>query len=159
VSLVPLVRRRCMRGAREERNQGDRTLHSDEPQTRVGPVCDLRRSVGRTGDLRAGVLMPEERSTWIKHSYNLALLTAGFHSLQCASSVALWTMTNSAALASFGLDAIVSAVAALLLAIRIHRSFETLDENWRSRSVAYGYIAASAVAVWLGGRQLWLAER
>jgi divalent metal cation (Fe/Co/Zn/Cd) transporter len=103
--------------------------------------------------------MSEDRATWIRHSYNLALLTGGFHLLQFAASVALWSITNSAALAAFGLDAIVSSAAAFLLASRIHRSFEKLGESWRSRSVAYGYIAASATVLWLGARQLWLGER
>src|SRR5438876_2963362 len=102
--------------------------------------------------------MSGDRAAWIRHSYNLALLTAGFHLLQFAAGISLWTTTHSAALASFGLDAIVSAVAAFLLAMRIHSSFETL-ESWRSRSVAYGYIAASAAVLWLGARQLWIAGR
>jgi divalent metal cation (Fe/Co/Zn/Cd) transporter len=103
-----------------------------------------------------GVL--DERKTWIRHSYYLALLTAGFHFLQFTASAALWSTTNSAAVASFGLDAIVSALAATVLALRIHRSFESLSESWRSRGVAYGYIAASAIVLWLGARQLWLGE-
>jgi len=103
--------------------------------------------------------MSEDRASWIRHSFNLALLTGGFHLLQFAASIALWSITNSAALAAFGLDAIVSSAAAFLLASRIRRSFEQLSESWRSRSVGYGYIAASATVLWLGGRQLWLGER
>src|SRR5262249_21427852 len=56
------------------------------------------------------------------------------------------------------LDAIVSAFAAVVLAVRIHRSFESLSESWRSRGVAYGYIVASAIVLWLGARQLWVGE-
>jgi divalent metal cation (Fe/Co/Zn/Cd) transporter len=100
-----------------------------------------------------------DAKTWVRHFYSLALVTAVFHLLQFAASLALWRSTNSPALASFGLDAIVSSIAALVLAVRIHRSFDTISENWRSRGVAYGYIATSGVVLWLGVRQLWLGER
>src|SRR5262249_20868504 len=100
-----------------------------------------------------------DAKTWVRHFYSLALVTAVFHLFQFTASLALWFGTNSPALVSFGLDAIVSSIAALVLAIRIHRSFDTISENWRSRGVAYGYIAASGVVVWLGARQLWLGER
>ena len=71
-----------------------------------------------------------------------------FHSLQFAASLLLWTRTNSAVLMSFGLDALVSAAAALVLALRIQR-------EWRNRFVAYGYMAASVVAFYLGVSGLW----
>jgi hypothetical protein len=103
--------------------------------------------------------MPEDRATWIRQSASLAVFTAGFHFLQSIASFALWTRTNSAALASFGLDAFVSGIAAVVLASRIYRSFDTLSENWRSRAVGYAYICASVLVLWLGARQFWLAER
>src|SRR5215467_12195066 len=100
--------------------------------------------------------MPDDRSTWIRQSYSLALLTAGFHFLQFVAAGALWTTTESAALASFGLDAIVSAFASLILAVRIHHDFERLSENWRARGVGIAYVAASAIALYLGATQLWM---
>jgi divalent metal cation (Fe/Co/Zn/Cd) transporter len=99
--------------------------------------------------------MPDDRATWIRHSFQFALIAAGFHLLQFAAAGLLWGMTGSAALAAFGLDAVVSAFAALLLAGRIHRSFETLGDNWRSRGVAFGYLAASALALGVAVVQLW----
>ena len=101
----------------------------------------------------------EDRDIWNRQSFSLALLTAGFHFLQFVCSIALWTVSNSAALAAFGLDAIVSGAAALVLASRIHKSFDTLGDNWRSRGVGYAYLAAAAVVLYIGGRQLWLSER
>jgi divalent metal cation (Fe/Co/Zn/Cd) transporter len=53
---------------------------------------------------------------------------------------------------SFGLDAIVSAAAALVLAARIER-------EWRNKFVAYGYIVAAAGAAYLGASMLWRGER
>jgi divalent metal cation (Fe/Co/Zn/Cd) transporter len=100
--------------------------------------------------------MPDDRSTWIRQSHSLALLTAGFHFLQFVAAGALWTMTGSAALASFGLDAIVSAFASLILAVRIHQDFDRLSENWRARGIGIAYVAASAVALYLGATQLWM---
>jgi len=99
--------------------------------------------------------MPDDRATWIRHSFLFALIAAGFHFLQFAGAGLLWGLTGSAALAAFGLDAVVSAFAALLLAGRIHRSFDTLGDNWRSRGVAIGYLAASALALILSVAQLW----
>lgn len=99
--------------------------------------------------------MPEDRATWIRHSFQLALVTAGFHLLQFLASAALWSVTGSSALAAFGLDAAVSGVASVLLAWRIHRSFETLGDNWRSRGVALGYLAGGAIALVLSIMQLW----
>jgi divalent metal cation (Fe/Co/Zn/Cd) transporter len=97
----------------------------------------------------------DERATWIRHSFQLALVTAGFHVLQFVASGVLWQITGSSALAAFGLDAIVSAFAALLLAMRIRRSFETLGDNWRSRGVAIGYLASSALVLGLSVFQIW----
>jgi len=99
--------------------------------------------------------MPEDRSTWIRHSFQLALVTAAFHLLQFLASAVLWKVTGSVALGVFGLDAVVSAFAAFVLATRIRRSFETLGENWRSRSAAYGYLAGAAIALYLAVAQLW----
>ena len=99
--------------------------------------------------------MGADRATWIRHSFHLALVTAGFHALQFLASAVLWVITGSAALAAFGLDAAVSACAALLLAARIQRSFETLGDNWRSRGIAYGYLAGAAIAMILTIFQFW----
>jgi divalent metal cation (Fe/Co/Zn/Cd) transporter len=96
--------------------------------------------------------MPDDRHTWIRHSFYLALFTAVFHSLQFTASLALWMRTKSPAIISFGLDAFVSVVAALVLATRIQR-------EWRNRFVGYGYMAASAVAFYFGASMLWNSER
>jgi divalent metal cation (Fe/Co/Zn/Cd) transporter len=87
--------------------------------------------------------MTEERELWIRHSWQLALFTAVFHSLQFLASTFLWVSTNSAALMAFGLDALVSALAA----------------QWRNRFVAYGYMAAAAAASYLGASMLWSGRR
>ena len=99
--------------------------------------------------------MADDRATWIRHSWQLALVTAGFHLLQFLGASALWTVTGSAALAAFGLDAVVSAYASLVLATRIRKSFITLGDNWRSRPAAFGYLAGAAIALCLSGAQLW----
>jgi len=96
--------------------------------------------------------MMDDRQIWLRHSAQLALFTAVFHSLQFAASLMLWVRTNSAALMSFGLDALVSVVAALVLALRIQR-------EWRNRFVAYGYIVASAAAFYLGSSALWHGQK
>jgi len=96
--------------------------------------------------------MTDEREIWIRHFFYLALFAAGFHALQFIASLLLWMSTRSAALMSFGLDAVVSAVAALVLAARIRK-------EWRHRSVAYGYMVASAGAFYLGASMLWTGSR
>src|SRR5262249_36133517 len=96
--------------------------------------------------------MTDEREIWIRHFFYLALFAAGFHALQFIASLLLWMSTRSAALMSFGLDAVVSAVAALVLAARIRK-------EWRHRSVAYGYMVASAGAFYLGASMLWTCSR
>jgi divalent metal cation (Fe/Co/Zn/Cd) transporter len=96
--------------------------------------------------------MTSERETWIRHFFYLALFTAAFHSLQFLASLALWMRTRSAVLMSYGLDAIVSAIAAVFLAARI-------QQEWRNKFVAYGYLLASAGAVYLGASMLWRGER
>ncbi|HYR86688.1 MAG TPA: hypothetical protein VE422_21555 [Terriglobia bacterium] len=96
--------------------------------------------------------MTDDRSTWIHQFSNLAVFTAIFHLLQFAASFLLWMSTNSAALMAFGLDALVSAIAATCLAARIER-------EWRNRFVAFGYMAASAGAMYLGGSMLWKGDR
>jgi divalent metal cation (Fe/Co/Zn/Cd) transporter len=95
--------------------------------------------------------MTSERETWIRHFFYLALFAAAFHSLQFLASITLWMRTKSAALMSYGFDAVVSAVAALVLAARIQR-------EWRNKFVAYGYLAASAGALYLGVSMLWRGE-
>jgi divalent metal cation (Fe/Co/Zn/Cd) transporter len=99
--------------------------------------------------------MADERATWIQHSYQLALVTAGFHFIQFLAAAILWSVNRSASLAAFGLDAIVSAFAAIVLAFRIRRSFETLGDNWRSRAAAFGYLGAAAIALVLAVLQFW----
>jgi len=102
--------------------------------------------------------MADDRATWIHQSFQLALVTAAFHFLQFLASAILWSVNGSAALAAFGLDAVVSGCAAVILAVRIRRSFETLGDNWRSRAVAIGYLAGAAIALVLGVRQFWTAR-
>src|SRR6267378_2663411 len=92
--------------------------------------------------------MTEDHETWIRHFFYLALFAASFHSLQFLTSFLVWIDTNSAALMSYGLDAVVSAVAALALAHKI-------QGEWRNKFVAYGYVVASAGALYLGGSMLW----
>jgi divalent metal cation (Fe/Co/Zn/Cd) transporter len=99
--------------------------------------------------------MADDRATWVRHSWQLALATAGFHLLQFLASGALWTITGSAALAAFGLDAVVSAYASLVLATRIRKSFNTLGDNWRSRPAAFGYLVGAVIALCLAVAQLW----
>jgi divalent metal cation (Fe/Co/Zn/Cd) transporter len=96
--------------------------------------------------------MTSERETWIRHFFYLALFTAAFHSLQFLASFALWMRTRSAVLMAYGLDAIVSAIAAVFMAARI-------QQEWRNKFVGYGYILASAGAVYLGASMLWRGER
>ena len=95
------------------------------------------------------LLMTDEREIWIRHFFYLALFTAAVHTLQCSASLLIWRMTDSAVLLSFGLDAAVSAAAALVLAARI-------QQEWRNKFVAYGYIAAAAISVAFGGWSLWV---
>ena len=90
----------------------------------------------------------DDRETWIRHFFNLALFTAAVHTLQCLSSFLIWKMTDSEVLLAFGLDAAVSAAAALVLAARIRG-------EWRNRFVAYGYMVAAAISVCFGGWALW----
>ena len=96
--------------------------------------------------------MADEREIWIRHFSYLALFAAVFHSLQFLASLMLWMTTRSAVLMAYGLDAVVSAGAALVLAARIQR-------EWRNKFVAYGYMAASAGAFYLGASMLWRGER
>jgi len=49
-------------------------------------------------------LPAEDRATWIRHSFQLALVTAGFHILQFLASAVLWSVNGSASLAVFGMD-------------------------------------------------------
>jgi divalent metal cation (Fe/Co/Zn/Cd) transporter len=96
--------------------------------------------------------MTSERETWIRHFFYLALFAAGFHGLQFLAALILWMRTKSAALMSYGFDAVVSAIAALILAGRIQR-------EWRNKFVAYSYLAASAGAFYLGASMLWRGDR
>jgi divalent metal cation (Fe/Co/Zn/Cd) transporter len=96
--------------------------------------------------------MTREREIWIRHFFYLALFAAAFHSLQSAASVILWTSTRSAVLLAYGLDATVSACAAIVLATHVER-------EWRNRLVAYGYLLAAAGAVYSGVSMLWTGSR
>src|SRR5262245_34500661 len=96
--------------------------------------------------------MPEDRETWLRHFFYLALFAAAFHTLQFLSSFILWRGTKSPALMSYGLDAGVSAIAALVLATRLRR-------EWRNKAVAYAYMMASAGSFYLGASMLWRSER
>src|SRR6266849_1524988 len=93
--------------------------------------------------------MTGEREIWIRHFFYLALFTAAVHTLQCSASLFIWRMTDSAVLLSFGLDAAVSAAAALILAARV-------QQEWRNKFVAYGYMAASAITAGFAGWTLWI---
>src|SRR5439155_9357687 len=95
--------------------------------------------------------LSDERETWIRHFFYLALVTAAVHTFQCSASLLIWRMTDSAVLLAFGLDAAVSAAAALVLAARI-------QQEWRNKFVAYGYMAASAISVSFGGWSLWIRQ-
>jgi len=97
------------------------------------------------------IYMTDDREIWIRQFFHLALFTAFFHALQFVASLLLWIATSSSALMAFGLDALVSAAAAVIVATRIQR-------GWRNRFVAYGYMAASAGAAYLGASTLWSRE-
>jgi divalent metal cation (Fe/Co/Zn/Cd) transporter len=104
--------------------------------------------------------MSDDRQTWIRHSFYLALFTAFFHTLQFTASLALWIQTKSPAIISFGLDAFVSVVAALVLASRIRIPGQTGRTNLTGNVLSgYGYMAASAVAFYQGASMLWNRER
>ena len=107
--------------------------------------------------------MAEDQRTWIRHSFSLTLFTAGFHLLQFTAGAALYRTTDSPALMTYGLDAIVSAFAALFLAIRIQRhsriDIQGNEERGRFRIVAIGYILASLAGLFLGARALWFGHR
>src|SRR4051812_5537780 len=94
----------------------------------------------------------DERSTWIQHFVYLAIFAAAFHATQFMASLALWRLTASAALMAYGLDAIVSASAAVVLALNI-------QGEWRNKFVAYAYVLAAAFAFYLGAAMLWRGER
>src|SRR5437762_13894265 len=99
-----------MRRARQRRNQGDHPKHSYERRTRGREVHQVRCSLRTPRDLREGVLT-EDREIWIRHFFYLAIFAGTFHSFQFLASVLLWAGTSSAALLSYGLDAVVSAAA------------------------------------------------
>jgi hypothetical protein len=105
----------------------------------------------------------EDRQTWIRHSFYLALLTAFYHTLQFAAGIALFRKTASPALLTYALDAIVSAPAALLMALRIVRhnrlDIVGVEERWRFRAVAAGYVVAALFGLALAGSRLWSGTR
>jgi hypothetical protein len=107
--------------------------------------------------------MTEDRTTWIQHSFYLALFTSVFHLFQFSAGVLLWAAVKSPSLMSYALDAVISAVAAAFLARRLQRHDRPdilgIEEKWRFRIVAYGYIVAAIVALSLGVSTLWAAQR
>ena len=96
--------------------------------------------------------MSSEHETWIRHFFYLALFAATFHSLQFLASLILWMGTQSAALMAYGLDALVSAMAALALAANIQR-------EWRNKYVACAYMGAATGALYIGASMLWRGAR
>jgi divalent metal cation (Fe/Co/Zn/Cd) transporter len=100
--------------------------------------------------------MSDERSIWTRHSLYLALFTSFFHVLQFGAGLLLWFQTASAVLIAFALDAGVSAIATLLLALSIQR--RGADARWQSRFAAYGYIFAAAASLYFGASALWYAR-
>jgi hypothetical protein len=125
----------------------------------------LRREFRRPRDFRPRVLgVPvDDRQTWIRHSFYLALLTAFYHTLQFGAGVAIFRATHSPALLTYAIDAIVSAPAALILALRIQRHNRIdiigIEEKWRFRVVAGGYIAGGLIGLYLGASALWIGFR
>src|SRR5579884_970790 len=105
----------------------------------------------------------DERETWIRHALYLALLTAFYHTAQFVAGVALYQQTDSPALLTYALDAIVSAQAALILLLRIvrHRRIDVIgiEEKGRFRAVAFGYMATSLVGLYFGAHALWTGSR
>ena len=93
-----------------------------------------------------------ERETWFRHFFYLALFAAGFHTLQFLASFVLWRSTRSAALIAYGIDAAVSAGAAIFLAGRLQR-------EWRNKFIAYGYMVAAAVTCFIAASMLWRGDR
>jgi len=75
--------------------------------------------------------------------------------LQFVSGTALWRTTGSPVLLAFALDALVSSMGSVLLAARM----DHLHPQGRHRIVGYGYIAASLIAVYSGGIDLWFSRR
>src|SRR5262245_41683848 len=105
--------------------------------------------------------MSDEREIWIRHSRNLAVFTAFFHGLQFVASLLLWRSTRSAAVLAFGMDAIVSAAAVGIVALRIatltRRFAIALSQG--ERAIGYGYIMSSIIAFYFGVSMLWAGER
>ena len=100
--------------------------------------------------------MADDRATWIRQSFQLALVTAGFHVLQFLASAVLWMIARIRL--PLRLSAWMRSSARLLrfvLAIRIHRSFETLGRQLAFPGAAIGYLAGAAIALYLAVSQLW----
>jgi hypothetical protein len=105
----------------------------------------------------------DERQTWIRHCFYLAVITVFYHTLQFVAGVALYKRTNSPALITYALDALVSAPAALILAARIQRHNRIdilgIEERWRFRAVAIGYMVCSLAGLFFGATSLWYGHR
>jgi divalent metal cation (Fe/Co/Zn/Cd) transporter len=105
----------------------------------------------------------DERETWIRHSFNLALFTSFFHLLQFSAALVLWTRTASPSLISYALDALVSSLASAILGLRIQRhhspDIRGIEERGRLRVVAFGYMAAAIAALYFAVDLLWSGER
>ncbi len=107
--------------------------------------------------------MTDDRQTWIRHFFFLALLTALVHLLQAVASFALWSRVASPVLLAFGLDALVSASRELILGVRIGR-YNTADvvgdpDKGLFRAAGAGYVLAGLIAIGLGISSLWSRER
>ncbi len=107
--------------------------------------------------------MPDERQTWVRHSFLLSALTGFVHLLQAAAGIALWSLTNSPVLLVFGLDALICASRETILTQRIGR-YDDADTPGSGEAPFYrvvggGYAALRVVSLGLGGWMLWQGQR
>ncbi|HEX4998747.1 MAG TPA: hypothetical protein VFY29_11000 [Terriglobia bacterium] len=101
---------------------------------------------------------PEDRATWVRHSWRLALVAALVHAAQFVGCALLWRETGSAVLAAFGLDAVVGACGALRLGLGIRAAGEIPPQR-ASRVLGYGYAAAAVLTLLIAVPQLWRGFR
>ena len=73
----------------------------------------------------------DDRTTWIRHSYLLALGTSAFHLLQFVSGTALWRTTGSPVLLAFALDALVSSMGSVLLEELVYQRYNDWGDLMR----------------------------
>ena len=107
--------------------------------------------------------MAEDRQTWIRHCLYLTAFTAVFHVLQFVASALLFWRLASPALLTFGLDALVSARAALILATRIARTKSVDAPNsgdvWQFRIIAVGYVISGLAGLAIGVVGVWRHQK